>query len=186
MSFRNRAPYVLWSVAVLGTVGLLAFGEIAGRTSRNKTFSGTATVGDGESRFSISIEPVSFGVNSVANKYKLLEISIENGSTTPLTLSSDQDRFEALVNGQAIPALLSLQRADSTLWNSFSTAARKDLAYPLRVGPATAGRSTVPEYLSIFVFLPADLMSEMPTEFRYTIASLRTTVTLRKPPATRA
>jgi len=181
------APHLVCVLAVIGTLASLSFAEIGGRSGRSKTFNGTATVGNGECRFSISLEPVSFAVNSVAGKYKLVEVSIENRGTTPLVLSSDQDHFDAVINGQVVPAVLSLQRADSVLWDSYSISTRKDLAYPLRVGAAMAavgGRDIVAEYMSMFVFLPADRVSGIPTEFRYTIASLGTTVTLRQPPAT--
>ena len=176
---RISTQSVLCALVITATLVSLSFAELSGRAGRSKTFLGTATAGGADSRFSIAIEPVSFGVNSVANKYKLIEIAIENRSAAPITFSPDQDRFEAVINGQTVPAVLSLQRADGALWDSFTAARRKDLAYPVRINGAAVGRSTVPEYVSIFVFLAADRVPDVPTEFRYTIASLGTTVTLR-------
>jgi hypothetical protein len=186
MRFRISARSVLCALVLMGSLASSNLAEISGRSGRSKTFSGTAMIGTAESRFSITIEPVSFNLNSVAGKYKFIEISVENRSTTPVTLSSDQDRFEAVINGQTVQAILSLQRADSVLWDSFTAARRKDLAYPVRINAAAVGRNTVPEYVSLFVFLPADRTPDVPTEFHFTIASLGATVTLRKPPATGA
>lgn len=148
----SRSSFVLCLLVVAAVFASLTFGEVSGvRTGRTRTFTGKLSTGTGETQFTITLEPVSFAVTSVANKYKLVEVAIMNRSTAPIALSSDQDRFEAIVGGQAVPAVLSLQRADSTLWDSFSVDRRKDLAYPVRVTAGAADRGGItPEFVSLF------------------------------------
>jgi hypothetical protein len=99
---------------------------------------------------------------------------MQNFGTAPLTLSADSDRLELVPrSGQAVQAVLNLQRGDSTWWDSLEPSMRETLAYPvtLKGVPAPAGGARSPEALYFYAFFPAQVR-EVPAGFSYTIASL--------------
>jgi hypothetical protein len=146
--------------------------EMAGSAGRASNYVGIVDLGNGDRcELSIPIERVSFLVTTVANKYRLVRILVDCRKQTGLTLSSTADRLEMAIDNRAVPAVLSLQRSDSAVWDAFDLNMRQTLAYPTAIKP------NAPVYL--FAYFPADQVTTMPARFNFTIASLGRTVTLQ-------
>jgi hypothetical protein len=127
----------------------------------------------GPMEISIELDEKLFLLTSVKDKYKVLRIKIKNTGGKPLALSKTNDRVELLVKDQRVAGILDLARLDSSLWDSLDADTRNLLAYPEAVPPR--------EEESIFVFIPAQSITAVPTAVEYTIASLPEKVRLRPP-----
>ena len=74
-----------------------------------------------------------------------------------------------------MPAVLSLQRSDSAVWDALDLNMRQTLAYPPAIKP------NAPVY--VFAYFPADQVNTMPARFTFTIASLgRAVMRVPQPP----
>jgi hypothetical protein len=129
----------------------------------------------GAIEISIDLDEKLFLLTSVKNKYKVLRIKIKNTGGKALALSKTNDKVELLVKDQRIAGILDLAKQDSPLWDSLDADTRNFLAYPETV----AAR----EEESIFVFLPFQGITAIPTAVEYTIASLPEKIRLRPPVA---
>lgn len=130
---------------------------------------------EGECRFSIDVERVSFLVTTVADKYRLVRMLIDCRGEGALALSATDDRLEMLVDdgegGDGIAVgVLSLRQADGAVWNAFDADMRRLLAYPPEVRAGDA--------VYVFAYFPVDAARSMPGGFQFTIASLNETVRL--------
>src|SRR5262245_28597475 len=101
---RFAVPHLLWITLILapGLVSSVS-AEISG-SHRYRTYTGRVQTPTVECLFSVDIEDVAFSLTSVASKYKLVRIDIDNRSKVPLVLSSERDRFEASFGTQVVPA----------------------------------------------------------------------------------
>jgi hypothetical protein len=171
----SRYSFLSISLAVAGVVLAAALdgrAEVAGAAGRASNYVGVIDLGNGDRcELSIQVERVSFLVTSVANKYRFVRMLVSCGKQTGLTLSSATDRLEMTIEKRTVPAVLSLQRSESTLWDSFDLNMRQTLAYPPAIKPGA------PVY--VFGFFPADQVNTMPDRFALTIASIGRTVTLQ-------
>jgi hypothetical protein len=149
--------------------------EMGGGEGRPTPFVGQAVIPDGECRFSIDVERVSYMVTTVAGKYRLVRMLIDCRGEGALALSATDDRLEMLVdggdsgNGMA-SGVLSLRQADGALWDAFDADMRRTLAYPAEI---RAG-----EAVYVFAYFPVDEARSLPHGFQFTIASLNETVRL--------
>ena len=130
---------------------------------------------EGECRFSIDVERVSYMVTTVAGKYRLVRMLIDCRGEDGLVLSATYDRLEMLVDdgegGDGIAAgVLSLRQADGALWDAFDADMRRTLAYPAEI---RAG-----EAVYVFGYFAVDETRSLPHGFQFTIASLNETVRL--------
>jgi hypothetical protein len=113
---------------------------------------------------SITVQFVSYALNSVGGKYKLLPLLLRVTRPTPLALSIDQDSLVVLNAGKKIPASFRLSALDRPFWDSLSPEMKKRLTYPEQLSPNSA---TV-----VYAFVPqADLVG-IPEGFEYTVKSL--------------
>ena len=171
----SRYSFLSISLIVAGVLLATALdgrAEMAGSAGRASNYVGMLDLGNGDRcDLSIQLERVSFLLTSVANKYRFVRMLVNCGKQTGLTLSSATDRLELTIDKRTVPAVLSLQRSDSTLWDSFDLNMRQTLAYPPAIKPGA------PVY--VFGFFPADQVSAMPASFTLTIASLGRSVTLQ-------
>jgi hypothetical protein len=129
----------------------------------------------GPMEISIDLDEKLFLVTSVKNRYKVLRIKIKNTGGKALALSKTNDKVELLVKDQRVAGILDLAKQDSSLWDSLDADTRNLLAYPETVPPR--------EEESIFVFIPVQSITVIPTAVEYTIASLPDKIRLRPPVA---
>lgn len=171
------ARYSFPSIALVFAGVLLAAAldgraEMAGSAGRASNYVGTLDLGNGDRcELSIQVERVSFVLTSVANKYRFVRMFVNCGKQTGLTLSSANDHLEIAIDKRTVPAVLSLQRSDSAIWDPLDLNMRQTLAYPAAIKPGA------PVY--VFGFFPADQVNAMPEKFTWTIASLGRSVTLQ-------
>lgn len=156
---------VLGLIFILPTTAALANGG-KGKVSRYVDRSGSIEV-------SIDLDEKLFLLTSVKNKYKVLRIKIRNRQSQPVALSKTKDKVDLLIEDRRVPAILDLPRHDSSLWDSLDADTRSYLAYPDAV-PAK-------EEESIFVFIPVQSITVIPTSVEYLIASLPEKIRLRPP-----
>ena len=183
--------YALSMIALL-LVLMSARGEVSGERGRSSRFVGKldpAASASNQCEFSVEIERVSFKLNSLKDKYKVLRIRVENRMSAPIKLSGDQDAIELEMNsGTVVRGTFNLRGRDGSLWDSLSDDLREALAYPLSIrgakGDATSPRQ--PEVVYVFAFFPADQVSDVPRSFQYTIQSVGKAVKIQQPPATAA
>lgn len=110
------------------------------------------------------LEKTSFKLNSVQNKYKVIQLKITNKNNKNLILSKDKDKMEIYFNDAIINGILNLPKHDPKLWDSFAPDLRKTLVYPKLVEKF--------EEENIFVFISNPKVNELPLFFQYTIDSL--------------
>ena len=146
--------------------------ELAGSAGRASSYVGMVDLANGDRcDLSIQVERVSFLLTTVANKYRLVRMLVDCRKQTGLTLSSTADRLEIAIENRQVPAVLSLQRSDSAVWDALDLNMRQTLAYPPAIKPN--------EPVYVFAYLPADQVRTMPARFMFTIASLGRSVTLQ-------
>jgi len=117
----------------------------------------------GDVRFSASLERVLFGITSVAGKYKVIRIQIDNFSRTTLRLAGNRDRVAVDLGNRTVAGILNLSSTDRALWDSLPAELRQALAYPPVVEPG--------EQESVFVFLAEPSLTALPVALRYRIDS---------------
>jgi hypothetical protein len=158
---------VLGLIFVLPDASALANGG-KGKVSRYVDRSGPI-------EFSIELDEKLFLLTSVKNKYKVLRIKIKSTHSKPLALSKTNDKVDLLMKDQRVAGILDLAKHDPSLWDSLDADTRNFLAYPETVPPR--------EEESIFVFVPLQSITVIPTAVEYTIASLPEKIRLRPPVA---
>jgi hypothetical protein len=191
MTLRSASSILVLLVTSGLLLGRPTSASISGGTNVSVEYNGEVRAADGaeQYRFNITIEPVMFRLQAMQGKYKLLRLRVLNATSTPLALSADRDRLEILSrDGSSVSALLNPQRGDAVFWDALEANTRETLAYPvtLKGAPASApgARPSSPESLYIYVLVPAAQVNDVPTSFRYTIASLNQTIVIRtRPPS---
>jgi len=114
---------------------------------------------------SVTIQFVSYALNSVGGKYKLIPLLLRIGARpAPVALAIDQDRLVVLSGGKKIPASFQLSALDRPLWDSLSPETKKRLTYPEQLSPNSAA--------VIYAFVPMADLAGPPDGFEYTIKSL--------------
>lgn len=109
------------------------------------------------------IEPVSFRLNAVNGKYRLVQFEVRNGGNKPVTLSNDADRLEMQLANGSVVANLNPRKTDTEWWDALPNGLREALAYPASI----SGERRV-----LYVLFPLTDATVWPRSFRYTIASL--------------
>jgi hypothetical protein len=166
-SLAKRFLPVFGLIFVLPIAAALANGG-KGKVSRYVARSGPIEI-------SIDLDEKLFLLTSVKNKYKVLRIKIKNNQGKALALSKTNDKVDLLTKEQRVPGILDLAKHDAPLWDSLDADTRNFLAYPETVPPN--------EEESIFVFVPLQSITVIPTAVEYTIASLPEKIRLRPPVA---
>jgi hypothetical protein len=139
--------------------------------------------------FSVEIERVTFRLNSLKNKYKVVRIRAENRMLESIKLSRDEDEIELeLEGGEVVSGTFNLQKQDGPLWDELSNGLRTALAYPLSVRGAKGveTRPRQPEVIYVFAFFPADKVPDLPHRFKYTIKNAGQAVKLQLPAPTKS
>ena len=127
----------------------------------------------GQYLFESEIVPIQYRMNTVRNKYKMVQIRINNEGAKPLALSRTADKAEIRLGGNYVSAVLDVPAADPAFWDNLDASLRTELAYPPSVDRG--------EEESVFVFLPKTDTDDVPVGIRYTIASLSAPVVMRTP-----
>jgi hypothetical protein len=114
---------------------------------------------------SVTVQFVSYALNSVGGKYKLIPLLMRVGARpAPVALAIDQDRLVVLSNGKKIPASFQLSALDRPLWDSLAPDMKKRLTYPEQLSPNSAA--------VVYAFVPMADLAGPPEGFEYTIKSL--------------
>jgi hypothetical protein len=129
--------------------------------------------GEGQYLFETEIVPIQYRMNTVRNKYKMIQIRINNDRANMLRLSRTNDKVEIRLRGNYVPAIVDLSATDPALWDSLESSLRSELAYPPGVDRG--------EEESVFVFLPRTDTDDVPDAIRYTIAGQSAPVVMRTP-----
>jgi hypothetical protein len=188
-----KSRIVLFSAIVLLSWLLSLRSEMSGERGRSSSsFVGELNPGDtptNQCMFSIEIDRVTFKLNSLKNKYKLVRVRLENMMSGPIRLSREGDSIELeLSDGKVVRGTFNLQGRDGQLWDALSDDTRKALAYPLFARGVKGDEASPrrPEVIYVFAFFPADEVPEMPRVFRYKIQSVGKTIVIKSPPQTAA
>lgn len=136
--------------------------------------------------FSISLDPVLFGLHTLQGKYRVVRILVSNRSGKPVTLSPRADRLKVrLHDGREVDAILNMQQADPTIWDRLSDEVRRALAYPKSIPAGDESAVGRGSQVAFFVFLPVEV-ADPPKSFELSIDSLHRSVVIDRPPATAA
>jgi hypothetical protein len=187
-----KSQFYALSMIILLLALMSTRGELSGEKGRSKRFIGMldpAASSMNQCEFSVDIERVSFKLNSLKDKYKVICIRVENRMSAPIKLSGDQDAIELeMGSGTVVHGTFNLRGQDGSLWDSLSDDLREALAYPLSIRGAKGDgvNSRQPEVVYVFAFFPADKVPDVPRSFQYTIQSLGKAVKIQQPPATAA
>lgn len=126
----------------------------------------------------VTVQLVSYELNSVAGKYRLIPVLLRAGRrTTPVTLSLEQDSLIVISNGKRITASFQLSALDRALWDGLSPEMRNRLTYPEQLRAESA--------MVVYAFAPLAELTSAPSAFEYTIKSLGAPLLL-KPEAAKA
>jgi hypothetical protein len=165
----QRRETITWiaagiAVAVVATFALAAGGGTLNDPQETYTSSWKGVPNDGVIA-SVTVQFVSYELNSVAGKYKLIPVLLRTGSrSAPLTLSLEQDRLVVSSGGKAITASFRLSALDRPLWDALPPGTKKRLTYPEQMSPNSA--------MIVYALVPlADLKGQL-EGFEYTIKSL--------------
>ncbi len=159
------------TLAILMALAWLALGPALtfanGGKSKRVVYRGTLQSGDAtglDVQFEAEVEPLLFRLTGVGDRYRVIRIRVRNTGTQRLVLSASADTVEAIVrNGPPVKAVLDLGTRDAPLWDGLAADLRRAVAYPSTLQGG--------EEESVFVFLPAAELADVPQGFRYTIAS---------------
>ena len=160
--------YALSTIALLLAL-MSSRGEVSGEKGRSSRFIGMldpASSSMNQCEFSVEIERVSFKLNSLKDKYKVVRIRVENRMTAPIKLSGDQDAIELeMGSGTVVRGTFNLRGQDGPMWDSLSDDLREALAYPLSIRGVKADGVDPrrPEVVYVFAFFPADKVPERTT-----------------------
>lgn len=182
-----RTVHLVVSVVAL-TLALIARPDVGGEEGRPFHYEGQLVrPSTGPCRFSIELEPVSFVLTSVAGKYRMLRVRVEN-TGEELSLSSARDVLDLVLvdadHERRVRGILDLQRSDPTFWDGLDVGMREVLAYPTSIRAAKeseARRDGVVRYL--YAFFPVDQVSTAPEEFELALAGAEGPIAIRRPRA---
>ena len=166
------------TVAVVATVALAAGGGTLNDPQETYSNSWKGVPNDGVIA-SVTVQFVSYELNSVAGKYKLIPVLLHTGARpTPLPLALEQDRLVVMSGGRTIAASFQLSALDRTLWDSLPPDTKKRLTYPEQLSPNSA--------MMVYAFVPlADLKGPL-EGFEYTIKSLPAPLLMQLEPKKKA
>jgi hypothetical protein len=126
----------------------------------------------------VTLQLVSYELNSVAGKYRLIPVLLRAGRRqAPVMLSLEQDSLVVISNGQRITGSFQLSALDRALWDGLSPEMRNRLTYPEQLKPDSA--------MVVYAFAPLTELKAPPSSFEYTIKSLGAPLLL-KPEAAKA
>jgi hypothetical protein len=164
------------AVAVSATVALAAGGGTLNDPQETYTNSWKGMPNDGVIA-SVTVQFVTYELNSVAGKYKLIPVLLRTGArSAPLAL--EQDRLVVSCGGKKIAASFQLSALDRTLWDSLPPDTKRRLTYPEQLSPDSA--------MMVYAFVPlADLKGQL-EGFEYTIKSLPAPLLLQPEPKKKA
>jgi len=124
---------------------------------------------------SVTVQFVSYALNSVGGKYRLIPLLLRIGPRpAPLALAIDQDRLVVLAGGKKIPASFQLSALDRPLWDSLSPETKKRLTYPEQLSANSAS--------VVYAFVPLADLPGPPDGFELTLKSLAAPLTLLPEP----
>jgi hypothetical protein len=129
-----------------------------------------------ELNVSADVDPISFRLNAVNGKYRLVQFEARNGGDKPVTLSADADRLEMVLASGSVVANLNPRKTDTEWWDALPKELREALAYP---------KSISSERRVLYVLFPMTDAAASPSSFRYTIASLGGPIVEIRVPATK-
>jgi hypothetical protein len=144
-----------------------------GGKAKRLVLQASVTSGAGHWLLSTEIVPIQYRLNTIRNKYKLIQIRVNNEGGKPLRLSRTADRIEVKLGPTFVPAIIDIQGSDPAFWDSLDAELRNVLAYPPGVDAN--------EEESIFVFLPSTSVKDVPEAIRYKIAGEAAPILLRAP-----
>lgn len=114
---------------------------------------------------SVTVQFVSYELNSVAGKYKLIPVLLRaEGRQAPVALSIERDRLIVISDGKRVSASLQLSSLDRTLWDSLPPETQNWLTYPEHLRPGSS--------LMVYAFAPLAALKGRLEGFEYTIQSL--------------
>ena len=152
------------AVAVVATGALAAGGGTLNDPQETYTSNWNAATNDGVIA-SVTVQFVSYELNSVAGKYKLIPVLLRAGTrSAPLSLALEQDRLVVSSGGNTIVASFQLSALDRTLWDSLSPDTKRRLTYPEHLSPNSA--------MMVYAFVPLGDLKGPIEGFEYTIKSL--------------
>jgi hypothetical protein len=123
----------------------------------------------------VTVQRVSYELNSVAGKYRLISILLRSGRRpTPVALSLEQDSLIVISKAKRISASFQLSALDRPLWDALSADTRNWLTYPEQLKPDSA--------MMIYAFAPLAELKDPPTAFEYTVKSLGGPLLLKPEP----
>lgn len=137
-----------------------------GRLGRYATYEGEFDLGSGgPCIFLVEIEPVLLRLSSVAGKYKLIRLEVENKGDRPVALSHESDEVVLHFGGRdPVHAILDLFEVDPAFWDDLPAELRTILAYPQSVEPDHAR--------NIYLFLAETGLEAVPLGIEYRISSV--------------
>lgn len=127
-------------------------------------------------RFSIELERYIFPHTNWYGKYRILRVRIANPSKKVIRLSSANDEVRAIVGEKQVRAHLVPSATVPEIWDKLDQDVRDHLAYPKALAAESA--------IYVYLFFPADELSEVPDVFSWKVSSLEKTVKIETPPAT--
>lgn len=144
-----------------------------GVKAKKTTLEARVNSGQGKWIFSFEVVPIQYRLNTIRNKYKLIQIRIQNQGGKTLQLSRAADTVEVKFGADFVPAILDISARDPEFWDSLDANLRSTLVYPSSV---EAG-----EEESVFVFLPNVDQKDVPQVIRYKVAGGDAPILLRSP-----
>jgi hypothetical protein len=155
---------VLLAMALAALAALAAGGGVLNNPQETYTNSWTGTPTD-RVVASVTVQFVSYELNSIAGKYKLIPILLSAaGRQAPVALSIEQDRLIVISDGKRVAASLQLSSLDRTMWDSLPPETQNWLIYPEQLKPDSS--------LMVYAFVPLAELKGRPKGFEYTIKSL--------------
>lgn len=167
-----------WLRCVAAAGLILTFCEPAfpnGGKAKKTLLEARVTSGQGKWLFSSEIVPIQYRLNTIRNKYKLIQIRIQNQGGKTLQLSRTADTVEVKLGSDMVPAIIDISARDPEFWDSLDADLRTVLAYP----PAVESG----EEESVFLFVPRTDTKDVPQSLQYKIASTDAPILLRAPVA---
>ena len=166
------------AMTVIGLAALGAGGGTLNNPQETYTNSWTGMPDEGVIA-SVTLQFVSYELNAVAGKYKLIPVLLRTGSRpSSLTLSLEQDRLVVNSGGKKIAASFQLSALDRTLWDSLPPEMKKRLTYPEQLNPDSA--------MMVYAFVPLAELTGPLEGFEYTIHSLPAPLLLQPEPKKKA
>lgn len=120
--------------------------------------------GADECVFAVVIDRVQFYAATWHGKYRLVRVRVDNEGAIPVVLSSVKDRVEAIIEGEAVAAVLQPAKAAPEQWDLLDETTRKRIAYPRQIKAR--------EHTYFYVLFPADKLTDLPELLKFHINSV--------------